>query len=96
MEAQIEMEMRDTEDKGGVHDRPVDPHDVGEDVWIIRSNKSHQPLEGLQSLALFNLEIVRHVGPSSWDQAKHSFCALPQWKQQECRGSRTGSCGKEA
>lgn len=27
--------------KTGFRDRPVDPHDVGEDVWIIPSNKSH-------------------------------------------------------
>lgn len=27
--------------KAGFHDRRVDPHDVGEDVWIIPSNKSH-------------------------------------------------------
>lgn len=33
--------MRDEEGKGGVHDKLVDPHDVGEDVWIIHSNKSH-------------------------------------------------------
>lgn len=35
------MEMRDEEAQGRVRDRPVDPHDVGEDVWIIPSNKSH-------------------------------------------------------
>lgn len=38
MEVQIEMEMRQ---RGGVHYRPADPQDVGEDVWIIPSNKSH-------------------------------------------------------
>lgn len=27
--------------KAGFHDRPADPHDVGEDVWIIPSNKSY-------------------------------------------------------
>lgn len=36
-----QTDMRSDRAKCGVRDRLVDPHDVGEDVWIIPSNKSH-------------------------------------------------------
>lgn len=36
-----QIDMRGDRAKCGVRDRLVDPHDVGEDVWIIPSNKSH-------------------------------------------------------
>lgn len=36
-----QIDMRSDLVKCGVRDRLVDPHDVGEDVWIIPSNKSH-------------------------------------------------------
>lgn len=36
-----QIDMRSDRAKCGVRDRLVDPHDVGEDVWIIPSNKSH-------------------------------------------------------
>ena len=63
---------------------------------LFPATKAISPWKNFRDMALFNLEIGRYVGPSAWDQAKRSFCAVPQWKQQEWRGYGTGSCGKEA
>lgn len=37
----MEMREKNEEGKGGVHNRPAVSWDVGEDVWIIPSNKSY-------------------------------------------------------
>lgn len=49
------------------------PQDVGEEVWIIPSNKSRSLLEPLQRQELFNLKIGKYVGPNPWGQASICF-----------------------
>jgi len=56
----------------GHFEMPI-PQDVGEDVLIISSNKSHSLLEPLQRQELFNLKIGKYVGPNPWGQANICF-----------------------
>lgn len=56
----------------GHFEMPI-PQDVGEDVWIIPSNKSHSLLETLQRRESFNLKIGKYVGPNPWGLANICF-----------------------
>lgn len=78
LEAQIRAKKKRVINKvhlgpGEGHFEMLIPQDVGEDVWIIPSNKSLSLLEPLQRRELFNLKIRKNVGPNPWGQANICF-----------------------